>query len=136
MRGRYVDLRVKETKGPVMNGESISYGQTVYAMLGVDANGFAYITDISAQKPESGDYIEAKANYMDKGMLNITLPFKRFYMREDLAPLAEEAYRKSAEKEGVVTVKVKNGMGVVEQLYIGDKTIDEYLRSGAGNGKG
>lgn len=130
LRGRYIDLWFKEIKGPVMPGEQINPGQTAYALLGRDANGFAYITGIRAQKPDSGDYVETRAGYMREGeMLNVILPFKRFYMREDLAPLAERAYRRSAGKEGSVTVKIKNGMGVIEQLYIGDKTIDEYLRS-------
>lgn len=49
-------------------------------------------------------------------------------MQEELAPAAETAYRQNAGTDGIVTVRVKNGNGVVEELYIGDKTIYEYLR--------
>ncbi len=135
LRGRYIDLWFKENKGPIINGENIKPGQTVYALLGTDTDGFAYIAGISAKKPAGGDYVEARAGYgMDKGdNMNIILPFKRFYMREDLAPQAERAYQRSAGKDGAVSVRIKNGMGVIEQLYIGDKTIEEYLRS-EGNG--
>lgn len=129
LRGRYVDLWFKEVKGPVAGGEDLHYGQTVYATIGVGANGYAYISAVSATKPENGDYVEARAGYRNGGLVNITLPFKRYYMREDLAPAAEQAYRKSAGKDGRVSVRIKNGMGVVEQLYIGDKTVDEYLRN-------
>jgi uncharacterized membrane-anchored protein len=128
-RGRYIDLRFKDTKGPIPGGEKITYGQTVYATLGADPNGFAYILAISSQKPGSGDYLEATAGYMSGNLLNIIPSFRRYYLREDLASLAEAAYRRSAGKDGVATVRVKNGRCVVEQLSIGNKTIEEYLHS-------
>lgn len=131
LRGRYIDLWFKENKGPVSNGENLKPGQTVYALLGIDSNGFAYVAGITSQKPADGDYVEVKAGYYldNNGNMNVSLPFKRFYMREDLAPQAERAYGRNAAKEGSVSVRIKNGMGVIEQLYIGDQTIEEYLRS-------
>ncbi len=130
LRGRYVDLRFKDTRGPAAPGENFQYNQTVYASLGTDADGFARITAVSAAKPAAGDYVAARAGYYTAatGLWTVTVPFKRFYMREDLAPLAEKAYQRTAGKDAVVTVRVKNGLGVIEQLYIGDRTIDEYLR--------
>ncbi|HWR40336.1 MAG TPA: GDYXXLXY domain-containing protein [Patescibacteria group bacterium] len=129
LRGRYIDLRFKETKGPVKSSDEIHQGQTVYALLGKDGDGFAYITGIGPQPPAAGDYVEARAGYKTGGGLwSITLPFKRFYLREDLAPEAEKAYQRSADKGGKVTVKIKNGMGVIEQLYIGEQSIEDYLR--------
>lgn len=129
VRGRYIDLRFTENRGPVICGESINPGQTVYALIGTDTDGFACITGITTQKPACGDYLETRAGYMVGGDMNVLLPFKRFYMREDLAPQAEKAYQRSAGKDGSVNVKIKNGMGVIEQLYIGDQAIDEYLRN-------
>ena len=136
LRGRYIDLRFAENRGPVIQGESIKPGQTVYALLGTDTDGFAYITGITAQKPALGDYVETRAGYMLGENINVILPFKRFYMREDLASQAEQVYWRTAGREGSVSVRIKNGMGVIEQLYIGDKTIDEYLRSESNNAKG
>lgn len=118
LRGRYIDLRFKETRGPVMQGERITPGQTVYALLGTDANGYAYITGVSAHKPAGGDYIKARAGYTAGDTMNVILPFKRFYMREDLAPQVEQAFRRGAGKEGAVTVRIKDGMGVIEQLSL------------------
>jgi len=129
LRGRYVDLGFKAAQGPLASGEKLSNGQTVYATLGVDANGYAYISTVSANKPETGDYVKARALYLSGGMMHVVLPFNRYYMREDLAPAAEIAYRKSAGKDGRVIVRIKNGMGVVEQLYIGEKTIEERINS-------
>jgi uncharacterized membrane-anchored protein len=131
LRGRYVDLQFKEMKGPVIEGEQLTYGQKAYALIASDDNGYAYISSVSAKKPQKGDYVSVRVNYTNGGMVNITLPFKRYYMREDLAPEAEQAYRKSAGKDGRVTVRIKNGLGVVEQLYVGNQTINEYLRGGS-----
>ena len=129
LRGRYIDLRFKDTKGPV-NGAKIEPGKTAYGLLGRDEQGFAYIVAVSSQKPVNGDYVEVRTSYMTGNLMNVTLPFKRFYMREDLAPLAEKAYQKNAGKDGKVTVRVKNGLAVIEQVYIGDQTIEDYLRAG------
>jgi uncharacterized membrane-anchored protein len=135
LRGRYIDLWFKDTRGPAAPGENFKNGQTVYASFATDAEGFARITAVSATKPAGGDYVEARAGYFTAatGMWTVMLPFKRFYMREDLAPLAERAYQRTAGKDAVVTVRIKGGLGVIEQLYIGDKTIDEYLRGQPGN---
>lgn len=131
LRGRYVDLRFKEIKGPVAYGEDLNYGQKAYAAIDADVNGYAYISSVSAGKPQSGDYVAVRvASLIRGGEVYVTLPFKRYYMREDLAPLAEKVYQRSAGKDGTVTVRIKNGLGVVEQLYIGGQTIDEYLRRG------
>jgi len=46
-----------------------------------------------------------------------------------IARTADIAYRKSAGKDGVALIRIKDGYGVVEQLYIGNKTIYEYLQS-------
>lgn len=130
LRGRYVDLRFKEIKGPVAPGEELHYGQKAYAAIGTDVNGYAYISSVSAGKPQNSDFVKVRVvSFVKGGEVNVMLPFKRYYMREDLAPLAEQAYRRSAGKDGRVTVRIKNGFGVVEQLYIGVQTIDEYLRS-------
>ncbi len=130
LRGRYIDLQFMDARGPAAPGENFKYGQTVYASLGADAASFARITAVSAAKPAGGDYVEARAGYYTAatGLWTVLLPFKRFYMREDLAPLAEKAYQRTAGKDAVVTVRIKGGLGVIEQLYIGDKAIDEYLR--------
>lgn len=129
LRGRYLDLRFKETQGSVAVNEHLSYGQTAYATIGVNNHGFAYINSVSATKPETGDYVEVKTLAMSGDKVHVTVPFKRYYIRENLAPLAETAYHKSGGKDGSVTVRIKNGRGVVEQLYIGNQTLDEYLRS-------
>lgn len=132
LRGRYVDLRFKEMKGPILGKERFTSGQTAYAMIGEDEKGYAFISGISAVRPEEegNSYIKIKVSYVQDGnIVHFTLPFKRYYMAEELAPIAEKAYRKNAGIEATVSVRVRDGYGVVEELYIGDKTIYEYLHN-------
>lgn len=129
LRGRYLDLQFKETTGTVAFNEYLSYGQTAYATIGVNAHGYAYINRVSANKPETGDYVEVRTLAVSGDKVHVAVPFKRYYIQENLAPLAEEAYHKSSGKDGSVTVRIKNGRGVVEQLYIGKQTLADYLHS-------
>ena len=131
LRGRYVALRFKEMQGPILGNEQLNLGQTAYAMIAEDQNGYAFISSISAyrQEGEENSYLKIKVSYVqDNNIVHFVLPFKRYYMQEDLAPIAEQAYGKSAGKEAIATVRVKDGYGVVEELYIGDQRIYEYLR--------
>lgn len=132
-RGRYIDLRFKDMKGPILSKAQLNSGQTAYAMITEDQKGYAFISSISDSRPEGdvNSYIKIKVSYIqDDNMAHFVLPFKRYYMQEGLAPRAEQAYRSNAGTEAMVSVRVKNGYGVVEELYIGDKTIYEYLRKG------
>ena len=131
LRGRYVDLQFKEMTGPILGNLQLNAGQTAYAIIAEEQNGYAFISGISAYPPEGegNSYVKIKISYvLDDNMAHFVLPFKRYYMQEDLAPMAEQAYRKSAGRSATVLVRVKDGYGVVEELYIGDQTIYEYLR--------
>lgn len=130
-RGRYVDIRVRgNTEGPIAEGARLQSGQTAYVLLDKDAEGFARIHAVTDKRSAGSDYIQTKAGWIEDGnIVHFKLPFNRFYMREDLAPAAERAYRKQAGKNGVIAVRVKDGYGVIEGLYIGKQTIGEYLLS-------
>lgn len=128
LRGRYVDLRFKEMTGPILGNAQLNSGQTAYAMIAEDQKGYAFISGIIDAPPEGHSYVRIKVSYIQNDVVHFVLPFKRFYMEEDLAPMAEGAYRKNVGTQALVTVRVKDGYGAVEQLYIGDQKIYEYLR--------
>lgn len=130
LRGRYVDLRFKEMTGPILGNALLISGQTAYAMIAEDQNGLAFISGISDARPEGNSYVKIKISYVEKEIAHFVLPFKRYYMEENLAPIAEQAYRKSAGTVALVSVRVKDGYGAVEELYIGNQRIYEYLRKG------
>lgn len=128
-KGRYVELRFKENTGPLMDKLEPALGQSMYAIIAENAAGRAYISEVSASRPAVGDYVKVKVYKEGDNQVRVILPFTRYYLPEDLAPAAEAAYREAAGRQtGLAAVRIKDGYGVVEQLYIGDKTLDSLLR--------
>lgn len=128
-RGRYVDLRFQEAAAPIVGNAILNYGQTAYAIIEKDQKGYAFISGVSDLRPEGNSYVKINVSYVHENIVHFELPFKRYYMQEELAPKAEDAYRQNAGTEATVSVRIKNGYGVIEQLYIGNQTIYDYLRS-------
>ncbi|MCX7780911.1 MAG: GDYXXLXY domain-containing protein [Negativicutes bacterium] len=126
-KGKYIDLRFKETGGVIIDGAQFTYGQTAYAIIGENAEGKAYISGIASKPPASAAYVKVKVLYTEGGKTHVELPFKRYYLPENMAAPAEIAYRENAGKTGIAAVRLKNGYGVVEKVYIGDQTLEEHL---------
>jgi hypothetical protein len=57
------------------------------------------------------------------------MPFRRFYMDEDKAPEAERAVwgGRRGQREASVSVRIRRGVGVIEELYIDDLPINQWL---------
>lgn len=127
-KGRYVALRFKENTGPIIDNTDIASERMLYAVIAENDAGQAYISGITANRPAQGDYVKVKAYRKDKNTAYVILPFTRYYLPEDMAPAADAVYRGNAGKTGIAAVRIKDGYGVVEQLYIGEKTLLEFLR--------
>lgn len=129
-RGRYIDLGFKETTGPAAAGETFRPGQTVYAHLGQDAAGMTFIEQVSRQRPPNEAYVNAKIRYHNHttNKVYLDLPFRRYYLPENLAPMAEDLYRKHAKGQGVAVIRLKNGYGVIETIYLNNRPLQEYLQ--------
>jgi uncharacterized membrane-anchored protein len=136
-RGRYVALAYEGTAAPLREGDDLWYGTPAYVRLGKDEAGFARFVELSATPPESGDYLLVESRFTgqrgDEEEMHFSLPFDRFYMDETDAPRAEAAYRRYAGRSdsdtvtAYVLVRVKEGRGVIEELYIKDKPIGVFL---------
>jgi uncharacterized membrane-anchored protein len=133
-RGKYIFLNFNENSIEVNDGQDWKYGEKVWVSIANDSAGYAKITGLSAinNKP-GGDCIEAVISYFSDRLktINIEWPFEKFYMEESKAPLAEEAYNESRADSSIVSyalVKVKNGMAVLENVFIDDKPIDQYIK--------
>jgi uncharacterized membrane-anchored protein len=124
-RGRYVRLRFAAEETALPMQESTGHSRKVYAVLGVDDRGFAVFTELLEAAPAEGDYlyVDVQPTWVEKGTVaRLSLPFDRYFMEESKAPAAEKAYREATRRGGeadaFVTVRVLDGLGVIEDLYI------------------
>ncbi|HIA46781.1 MAG TPA: hypothetical protein EYN96_02115 [Candidatus Hydrogenedentes bacterium] len=131
-RGKYVQLGVQLDGELSWTGKPLLTDQQVYVPIEKDEDGFAVATGITVTKPESGDFIKAKVSWNSAGVENTPLsyPFDRYYLEEEIALDAERAYRSATrdeEKPAYITVRIRSGFGVIEELYIADKPLRTYL---------
>ena len=132
-RGRYVALRFEQNHAPLASGNKWERGQKAYATLATDKDGFAKFTAVSTTPPADKPYLLVHAGWLNSSDVNLELPFDRFYMEERIAPAAEQAYRQNNRRGQTNTttyalVRIRNGTGVIENLFIGDKPISQFVR--------
>jgi len=131
-RGRYVALAIVKNTAPVPAGVKFDYGDRVYALISVDQEGFANFSEARAVRPKNGAYIEAEVDNIYPNEVLLGLPIDRYYMEEEAAPAAERLYQEHASRDrqdAYILVRVKDGLAVIEALYVGDKPIEEALKS-------
>ncbi|MBN1521268.1 MAG: GDYXXLXY domain-containing protein [Candidatus Aureabacteria bacterium] len=129
-RGRYVALNLEEGIVQVNRTGEYHRGEKVYAVLKEDEDGFAKIIDLIHEKPESGDYIKTRIRYNTQSGIHLDLPFDRYYMNEEDAPVTEALYLKFTRgdrRDAFITIRVKCGFAVLEELYIQNKPIGQFL---------
>lgn len=130
LRGKYVQLGFEADEVKVNNGDW-QYGEKGYAVIGKDHNGFAYIKELTREKPKNSDYIPVTVNYNYDDKVTIKYPFERFYMEESKAPDAERLYREnnSGEKKlpAHAIVAIKDGVAVVKDVILDGMPIKEYI---------
>ena len=143
-RGRYVAIRailslptplapdVVALLDQVGVGRSDAARKTAYAVLGTDTEGFARVVEVVPEPLGTGDYLEIKAVWERTTGRDIVLPFDRYYLSETAAPAAEQRYREAsrrgANRDTWITVRVRNGVGVIEGLFIDGVRIEDAVR--------
>jgi uncharacterized membrane-anchored protein len=133
-RGRYVWLNFEgSTSVPYVGDGDPPHNRYVYATIEVGEDGFAEFSGADVRPPASGDYLRAYAMYWQHQdrLLDLRLPFDRYYMNAAAAPEAERVVREHStvtNRNAHVTVRVLNGRAVLEQLYVADIPIEEFLR--------
>jgi uncharacterized membrane-anchored protein len=142
-RGKYVALTYANATAVIKPGKSPDLRNTAYVTLGRDGNGFAFFKELSMDPPPAGDYVRveyfyfSRTSYMGGAQTwaQFRLPFDRFYMEEGKAPKAEQAYRQfgnprnQAQAQAYALVRVKDGRGVIEDLYVNDQPIREFVKT-------
>ena len=141
-RGRYVSLGFEGTQLPLEDGKRVAPGDTLFVSIEVDEQGFAQLREALRERPSKGLFVKAKARWMQSdSLVNIELPFQRYYMNERLAPDAERAYREanlanrgnSDEQSGFrndnyALVRIREGETALEAVFIAGKPIEEYVK--------
>jgi hypothetical protein len=131
-RGRYLRLILVEDFAPMPPGETLQRFQEVYAVLETGADGYARIGRLTATEPAAGEsYVTATVRSVAESGVGLGFPFTSFYLEEDLVPDMDKALRLLDEDnlpDVWAAVRVADGYAVVEELYVGEETVGEYLR--------
>lgn len=133
IRGRYIALRFDaETiprKGPPESGIS---GASVYVVLKEDAGGFAQVDQMTTTPTLGNNVVKAEKGYWFQEADHVSFPFDRFWVTAKNAAAAEKAYVENSRRENqnaYATVRVRDGDAAIEDLFINNQPLKEYLRA-------
>lgn len=144
-RGEYVELAFEAERGEWKSPLAADKQEgTAYAVIAVDqGSGFAYIASLHAEPPATGTYLpvgvrvygyeESRAQ-----VTNVSLPFDRFYLEEGEGPRTEALLRLQGNGDDTeqplpayAVVRIRDGASVVEDLVIGGKSVQQWMREAA-----
>jgi len=128
-RGRYVALRFDIETQEISPPPNSNYSDKVFVTLKANAEGFAEIDQVFATKPAGDDFMEAQLSGK-----TIAMPFDKYWVTERDAPAAESAYRtlsRRGDQKAYVRVRVFRGDAAIEQLYLDNQPLGDYLRTNA-----
>ncbi|MDR3345541.1 MAG: GDYXXLXY domain-containing protein [Campylobacteraceae bacterium] len=144
-RGRYVTLGFKDDsiKTDKYFDESGSYYYNKDFFITFDNSGkFSVADDVFDEKPktdkpywkvkgyalESAQAWEEEENTIN--MVHFEYPFDRFYMQENLAKYVDGyGWGFWGEYEAYAKVRVKNGKGVIEDVFVEDMPIGDFVKN-------
>jgi len=138
-RGRYVWLSLEPNVVQMQDINQWGYDRKVFAVLGTDTNGFAQVTRLSLTRPTDEPAVPVRILWAnaEKGEVRIDWTgLDRFYMAEGQAPAAEAAYRAHSLRTNQachVTVRIRGPHTVIEDLFIEDQPIRDWLRAHKGS---
>lgn len=135
-RGRYVALSFEGLRVAAPAGAGLQAGDRVCVPLTTGPDRFVRFGAPQREPPTQGDYLVARIAWIDAAQVaTLRLPFDRYYLEERAAPAAERAYRDahraSAERsDAYVSVRVRDGHAVLEELFIGNVPVRRLLAAG------
>ncbi len=133
LRGRYVSLWLEDSSAPVPPVTALdTQGRRFYARLGVDSEGYAFFDSLHRSPPTDGAYLKVRVQRFNVGQrAQLRTGFERYYLNDKLAPAAEAAFRRrdaTERRESYLVVRVRDGVGVPEELFVGGLPIVEAAR--------
>ena len=133
-RGRYVELSFDAEKTSIKAKPFDDYRRG-WVQFEVDEHGFARVKRLSKTPLEGNDVVAMTSWWVGTNADNtiqLSFPFDHYYMDENSASKAETAYRDNSRREhqnAYATVRILNGRAAIEELYIDDKPIRDFLRT-------
>ena len=133
-RGKYINLAFEESEFDIPNELSFGSGQTVYASVEKDADGFAKVTKLSSDPPSVGDFFKCKVSYImdyESNTVRLEFPFERFYMEEHKAKPAELLFQNANPDSLLMAfalVYIKNGDAVIADVFVDNVSIKELVK--------
>jgi hypothetical protein len=94
--------------------------------------GFAQIDQIFTTPTQGDNVVKAEKGSWFQDADHVRFPFDRFWVTEKNAPAAEKAYIENSRREkqnAYVTVRVRDGDAAIEELFIDNQPLKEYLRA-------
>jgi len=133
-RGRYIALGFVADEVP--RSEPLETTGKIYAVLKEGPDGFAEVETLSSTPVLGDNVIKVGTGYWDRNnnIQNIVFPFNRYWVTEKIAPEAERAYVANSRRQrqnAYLTVRVRDGDTAVEELYIDNQRLRDYLRAHA-----
>lgn len=133
-RGRYVSLSFDAGSAAWNGTEPLPWNAEIFVRVETGPDGFAKFGEATLSPPDGSDYLKVRSLYGSSGRsTGVEIPFDRFYMEETIAPEAEQVYRehnfRSSPRDAYSIVRIHKGRGVIEQVFIGDKTLAEAARA-------
>jgi uncharacterized membrane-anchored protein len=131
-KGKYIRLDYEINSFPTKDS-TWTRDEVVYVTLINDSNGYAKLSSISREKPNAKNYLKTNVDWFNEWEDKVFLDynFERFYMKETKAKAAEiayvEAHQDSTLNTTYATVYVKNGEAVLDNVFINDIPIADYV---------
>jgi uncharacterized membrane-anchored protein len=131
IRGRYIALRfaAEEFTSP----SKFEAGDSpVYGVLKEGTDGFAEIDHLTTNTVRTDDAVPVDSVWWYNGKQQVRFPFNKFWVAEANAAAAEHAYVENNRRDNqnaYVTVRVRNGDAALDQLYIDNQPLSDYVRT-------
>jgi uncharacterized membrane-anchored protein len=134
-RGRYVALNFEANRAEIPDGLEIPSRDWIFVPVVVGEDGFARLGAASLSRPSSGPYLRLRSGVEGRDeegrrVVWVNLPFRRLYMKEELATETERAMWRRGRRQASVIVLVHDGVGVARDLLIEDTPVREWIANG------
>lgn len=132
LNGRYISLSFGKHKVKCDDKcNEIKNSECFY--VGIDnKDGNITFSNIYLSKPKKGNFLRVVSDSYTtpkREYISFHFLFDRFYMNEYKAKKAEKAYNNLTKNDNFLAkVRVKNGDGVIENIYVNSIPLDRYIK--------